>query len=55
MNDRFRFIKDTGLKYIGKSKRQKYMFALFECPSGQQRRKSFSSYGFRTYKITLKY
>lgn len=32
MNDRFRFIKDTGLKYIGKSKRQKYMFALFECP-----------------------
>jgi hypothetical protein len=32
MNDRFKFIKDTKLKYIGKSKRQKYMFALFECP-----------------------
>lgn len=30
--DRFKFIRDTELKYIGKSKRQKYMFALFECP-----------------------
>lgn len=32
MKDRFKFIRDTELKYIGKSKRQKYMFALFECP-----------------------
>lgn len=32
MEDRFRFIKDTGLKYIGKTTKQKYMFALFECP-----------------------
>ena len=32
MQDRFKFIKDTELKYIGKAKRQRYMFALFECP-----------------------
>ena len=32
MQDRFKYIKDTELKYIGKSKRQRYMFALFECP-----------------------
>ena len=32
MQDRFRFIQDTELKYIGKSKQQRYMFALFECP-----------------------
>lgn len=32
MKDRFKFIKDTELKFIGKSKKQRYMFALFECP-----------------------
>ena len=32
MQDRFKFIRDTELKYIGKSKSQRYMFALFECP-----------------------
>lgn len=32
MQDRFKFIKDTELKFIGKSKKQRYMFALFECP-----------------------
>lgn len=32
MNDRFKFIRDIGLKYIGKSKKQRYMFSLFECP-----------------------
>lgn len=32
MQDRFRFVKDTELKYIGNSTKQKYMFALFECP-----------------------
>lgn len=31
-NDRFKFVRDTELKYIGRSRRQKYMFALFECP-----------------------
>ncbi len=30
--DRFKFIKDTKSKYIGKNKIRKYKFALFECP-----------------------
>ena len=28
MQDRFKYIKDTELKYIGKSKRQRYMFPI---------------------------
>lgn len=32
MNDRFKFIRDVGLKYIGNSRKQRYMFSLFECP-----------------------
>lgn len=36
MQDRFRFIRDTELKYIGSKTKQKYMFALFECPYCKQ-------------------
>ena len=32
MQDRFKFIRDVGLKYIGNSRKQRYMFSLFECP-----------------------
>lgn len=32
MTDRFKFIRDVGLKYIGNSRKQRYMFSLFECP-----------------------
>lgn len=32
MNNRFKFIRDVGLKYIGNTRKQRYMFSLFECP-----------------------
>ena len=47
MNDRFKFIRDIGLKYIGKSKKQRYMFSLFECPFCHNRIESRKTVGMK--------